>query len=156
MRRELGKMKKIAGITTALLMMGSVCTATVTPRDVDVDMPINNVHANYVNEVDDGYVKIIELEHQVFVREPSNSNTILQIDYKGYGHIVNGITVGSKFDQSKVTNATYVASWRHGAMVYYTYVRPDNSLVRFNTIAQLGTVESITRISKTLNDIAGY
>jgi hypothetical protein len=116
-------------------------------------MPITSVNLNYIKQVDDGYATIVQFEHMVYARGLTNSDIILEVDYKGYGHKVNGITVGTEFDESKVENAKHVATWRHGAMVYHTYVLPDNSLVRFNTIAEIGTVESITRISKNLNDM---
>jgi hypothetical protein len=146
--------KKIAGISAALLLMGSlVCSATVAPYNVDVDMQLGDIRLNSISVVDDGYCTVIQLSHMIYVRKPSNSNKILQVDFKGFGSTVNGISVGSDFDSAKVTEGKLAAKWRHGAMVYYTYILPDGSIVRYNTIAKIGTVESITRISKTLNDI---
>lgn len=150
--------KKIIGITAALMIaesafFGSNCLANVTQNDIDVDMSVSNVNLTYINEIDDGYMTIVQFEHMVYARELTGTNKILQVDYKGYGQIVNGVSIGEKFDENKVQGATFVARWKHEAFVYYTYVLPDKSLVRFNTINDLGTVESITRISKTLTDI---
>ena len=150
--------KRIVGIAAALMiteaaMLGGTCAASITQDNIDVDMPISAVNLNRINTIDDGYMTVVQFEHMVYARERTGDTKILEVDYKGYGHTVNGISVGSKFDADKVQNAKLVANWRHGAFVYYTYVLPDNSLVRFNTIADLETVESITRISKTLNDM---
>lgn len=146
-------MKKgmLIGMTVAMLIANSVASATVAKEKVDVDMEITPVHANYISDSSDGYVRVIQLEHDVYVREFINKDLILQVDYCGAGSFVNGITVGDKFDYKKVdADARLIASWEHDGMRYFNYVLPDKSLVRFNT--QNGITKSITRISKTLND----
>jgi hypothetical protein len=145
-------MKKgiLVGMSVAMLMSSSIASATVTKENVDVDMEIAPIHANYISDSSDGYVRVIQLEHDVYVREMVNKDLILQVDYCGTGSVVNGITVGNLFDPKKVTDAKLIASWERDEMKYYTFVAPDKSIIRFNT--HNGITKSITRISKTLND----
>lgn len=145
------KKRIMLGVAAGILMTGTTAFATVH-SDVDVDMDSSSFHNNYISETDDGYVKIIRLEHDIFIREPSNKDIVLQVDYCGADYVVNGITVGQPFNLCDIKDTRLVHCWEHEGMKYYNCICPDKSITRFNVDADTGVTKSITRISRTLND----